>query len=207
MFEKKKFLPTLSKQFGVMIILSSIVLLAAACASSAAPSANPAVVQVNTVPTAEPVSVPTQVAAPAQVSTPAIPSSNYPGACTVLTKDDVSKVLGASVDTVVESNPSGMCTYTSKNLSIDFLIAGHTGGKKAMATTLTRLGDLALVVPGLGDQAYYNTNPDGPGALFLLKGDAEYNFSMSDLNYQPLDPTFKQATEKALAVQLLSKSQ
>lgn len=114
-------------------------------------------------------------------------------------------VLGAPVDSEVESSPGGMCTYTSKNLSIQFLIAGHTGGAKVMKTTLERLGDLALVVPGLGDQAFYNTN--SANTLFLLKGDAEYNFSISDVNYQPLDPEVVKATEKALAEQLLGKLQ
>jgi hypothetical protein len=88
-------------------------------------------------------------------------------------------------------------------LSIEFTIAGHTGGAKAMATQLQRLGDLAQVVPGLGDQAFYNTNSAVASPLFLLKGDAEYLFSMSDTTYQPLDPAMVQATEKALAEQLL----
>ena len=60
----------------------------------------------------------------------------------------------------------------------------------------------ALAVPGLGDQAYYNTN--SASALFVLKGDAEFLFSMSDLNYQPLDMATVQTTEKALAEQTLS---
>jgi len=201
MFKKLKFPSILSKRYGIMIAISSIVLLAAACGSSALPPANLAIVPENTAPTAE------SVAAPTQVSTPAISSSKYPDACTVLTKDDVSKVLGTPVDTAVSSGMGGVCNFTAKNLSIQFLIAGHTGGKKAMAITLARLGDLALVVPGLGDQAYYNTNPDGGDPLFLLKGDAEYNFSVSDKTYQPLDPTVVKATEKALAVQLLTKLQ
>jgi hypothetical protein len=120
----------------------------------------------------------------------------------MLTKNDVSKVLGSPVDTATGSGLGGVCTYTSKNLEIDFTIAGHTGGAKAMAIDLARLGNLALVVPGLGDQAFYNTNSSY--ALFVLKGDAEYLFNMSDVTYQPLDPAVVQTTEKALAVQLLS---
>jgi hypothetical protein len=123
----------------------------------------------------------------------------------VLTKDDVSKVLGAAVDTAVGSGLGGVCTYTSKNLSIIFTIVAHSGASDAWKTQLTRLGDLALMVPGLGDQAFYNTNPDGGNPLFMLKSDAEYLFSMSDVNYQPLDPSVVQTTEKALAEQLLTK--
>jgi glycerol-3-phosphate dehydrogenase len=70
-----------------------------------------------------------------------------------------------------------------------------------MNTTLANLGNLALVVPGLGDLAFYNTN--SANALFVLKGDAEFLFGMSDLNYQELDPAVVQATEKSLAVKLL----
>ena len=72
-----------------------------------------------------------------------------------------------------------------------------------MATTLARLGNVAQVVPGLGDQAFFNTN--SANGLFVLKGDAQYLFNMSDTTFQPLDPAMVQATEKALAVQLLSK--
>jgi drug/metabolite transporter (DMT)-like permease len=202
MFKKFKFPPTLTKRFGMLIAMAGIVVLAAACGSSASPAA----------PVAAPGNVPAAaapVAAATQVATPAIPASNYPDACTVLTQDAVSKVLGTPVDTAVSSGLGGVCTYTSKaaSLKIDFTIAGHTGGAKAMNTQLARLGNLALVVPGLGDQAFYNTNPDVGSPLFLLKGDAEYMFGMSDLNYQPLDPAVIQATEKALAVQLLSNLQ
>jgi hypothetical protein len=90
-------------------------------------------------------------------------------------------------------------------LSIVFTIAAHSGASDAWKTQLVRLGDLALLVPGLGDQAFYNTNPDGGSPLFLLKDDAEYLFSMSEVNYQPLDPNVVQTTEKALAEQLLSQ--
>ena len=198
MFSKFKTSPTLANRVGMLIALSSIVFIAAACAGSVPPTANPpAVPPGNAAATAAPAIVPTQA------STPAIPSSNYPDACTVLTKDAVSQVLGTPVDTAVSSGLGGVCSYTSKNLKIDFTIAGHTGGKQAMTTTLARLGDIALLVPGLGDQAFYNTN--SANGLFVLKGDAEYLFNMSDVTFQPLDPAVVQATEKALAEQLLSK--
>jgi hypothetical protein len=190
-----------SGRLGMLVALASIVFLAAACGSPAASSTQAAAAPLdNAAPTALSAIVPTQASAPA------IPSSNYPDACTVLTKDAVSKVLGTPVDSAASSGLGGVCTYTSTaaSLKIDFTIAGHTGGIQAMKTQLARLGDLALVVPGLGDQAFYNTNPDIGSPLFLNKGDAEYLFSMSDTNYQPLDPAVIQATEKSLAEQLLS---
>ena len=133
---------------------------------------------------------------------PSTSDSSAVDACALLTKEDVSKVLGVPVLTAESSGLGGLCTYKTEKLEILFLTAGNTGGIKAMNTTQSRLGDLALVVPGLGDLAFYNTN--SANALLLLKGDAEYNFNISDLNYQPLDPAYVQATEKALAEQLLS---
>ena len=198
MLPKMKYPPILASRVGMIIAFSAIVFLAAACASSVAPSAAPVSAPVNTAPAV------VAAVAPTEASTPALPSSNYPDACTLLTKDAVSKVLGTPVDTAVSTGLGGVCTYTSKaaSLKIDFTIAGHTGGMAAMKSTLASLGDLALVVPGLGDQAFYNTN--SASALFLLNGDAEYLFGLSDLNFQPLDPAVVQATEKSLAEQLLS---
>ena len=185
-----------SKLFLFVALLLGASLLVA-CAPAAASNVNPASA---TVAPAQATIAPVA----ATVAPVAVNNSNPsgPDACTLLTKDDVSKVLGSPVDTATGSGLGGVCTYTSKNLKIDFTVAGHTGGAKAMATTLARLGDIALVVPGLGDQAFYNT--DSANGLFVLKGDAEYLFNMSDVTYQPLDPNVVQATEKALAVQLLS---
>lgn len=183
---------------GMMIVLASIVLLAAACGSAAAPAAAP----VEAAPTTAPAVVPTE-----QATAAASTSSDSVDACALLTKDDVSKVLGAPVTAAVSSGMGGVCNYTSNNLDIQFTTAGKTGGAKAMNTQLSRLGDLAQVVPGLGDQAFFNNNPDSGAPLFLLKGDAEYLFDMSDLTYQPLDPAFVQATEKALAEKLLTHLQ
>jgi predicted small secreted protein len=192
-----------SKLFLFVALLLGASLLVA-CGQTAAPAGNPvqatvAPVQATVAPVAATVA---PVAANNSQSSGANSNPSGPDACTLLTKDDVSKVLGTPVDTATGSGLGGVCTYTAKNLKIDFTVAGHTGGAQAMATDFARLGNLALVVPGLGDQAFYNTN--SAYALFVLKGDAEYLFGMSDVTYQPLDPTVVQATEKALAVQLLS---
>jgi hypothetical protein len=186
-FKEKKMKKTMTFLFAAVLFSASLL---AACGQAAAPNGNP---------------VPATVA-PATANNSQLSGANSnpsgPDACTLLTTDDVSKVLAKPVDTTTGSGLGGVCTYIAKNLKIDFTVAGHTGGIKAMASTFASLGNLALVVPGLGDQAFYNTN--SAYALFVLKGDAEYMFGMSDLTYQPLDPAFVQATEKALAVQLLS---
>jgi hypothetical protein len=198
MVQKIKFSPTRTGRVGMMLAFSGIVLLAAACGGSVPPTTNPAAIPVNgVVATAASAVVPTLESVATSVASKGLE------ACSLLTKDEVSKVLATPVDTAVSSGLGGVCSYTSKNLKIDFTFAGPTGGASAMATTLKNLGAAALVVPGLGDQAFYNTN--SANTLLLLKGDAEYMFSVSDTTFQPLDPAMVQATEKALAVQLLSK--
>ena len=183
----------ISKSFTILSSLIVIVLLIAAC------SPNQATPVATGVP---PTDQQPAIQKATQVSATISPQSNAADPCILLTQDDVSKVLGEAVLTAEGSGLGGVCTYKTSNLGIDFTLS-NTGGIKAMNTTLTNLGDLALVVAGLGDQAFYNTN--SASALFVLKGDAEYLFQMSDLNYQPLDPAYIQATEKALAERLLSK--
>ncbi len=196
MFKKLKISSIQPNRFRMISVMACVILLATACGSAAVTPANPTVDLGNVAPTSQAVAVPTQV------PTPAGSSANTPDPCTLLSKDDVSKVLGVPVLTAELSGLGGVCTYTTSNLKIDFTTTGYTGGAKAMSTTLANLGELALVVPGLGDQAFYNTN--SASALFVLKGDAEYLFSMSDLNYQELDPAVVQATEKALAEKMLA---
>jgi hypothetical protein len=179
-----------SNRLWMMIALSSVALFAAACGASSTPSVNSGNPP-RAIPTASEV-VPTQV-----------PSSGKTDACVLLTQDDVSTALGVTVISAESLGLGGVCTYKTADLKIDFTTAGNMGGIDAMATQLASLGNLALIVPGLGDQAFYNTNAGSP--LFLLKGDAEYLFSISSINYQPLDATAVQATEKLLAVELLSK--
>ena len=174
------------------ILFAAILLgasLLAACGQAAAQNTNPGLATV------------APAAADNTQSSGANSNPSGPDACILLTQDEVSTALGKPVDTATGSGLGGVCTYNAQNLSFSLTVS-HTGGIQAMATTLANLGNLALVVPGLGDQAFYNTN--SAFALFVLKGDAEYLFGMSDLNYQPLDPAVVQATEKALAVQLLS---
>jgi hypothetical protein len=193
MFKEMKFSSKSKNRFWLTIVISSMVILTAACGNSAATQASPTTSSASVPPTSESVAVPTQVSSSAGAAAEA---------CTLLTKEDVSKAIGITVDKTESKGLGGVCTYTAGNYSIDFTIAGHTGGIKAMNSTLTSLGDLALVVPGLGDQAFYNTN--SASALFLLKGDAEYMFSISSVDYQPLDAADVQAKEKAMAEQLLS---
>lgn len=184
MFKKSAISAISLNRLWMMLAIASFAILLVACSSAAA---TPAKI-VNEVST--------------QVSSIANAAPSSTDACSLLTKDDVSKALGMPVDSATSSGLGGVCTYIASNLKIELTTTGQTGGQAAMATTLSNLGNLALLVPGLGDQAFYNTN--SANALFLLKGDAEYLFGISDVNYQPLDPADVQAKEKALAEKLLS---
>jgi thioredoxin 1 len=178
MFKNLKFPYVQPNRFLMMIVISSLAIFAIACASTAGSTANP----VNS-------------------SGGAAASSAKVDACILLTKDDVSKALGVTVDTIESKGLGGVCSYKTKNLSIDLTVL-HTGGIKYLNDTIAKIGDLALQVPGLGDQAFYNTNSI-VNALFVRKGDAAYLISVN-ASGQTLTPPDVQAKEKALAVQLLS---
>ena len=112
----------------------------------------------------------------------------------------MGSVLGLTVDSATSSGLGGVCTYLASNLSFDLTVT-NTGGIQFMQQTQAKLGDLALLVPGLGDQAFFNTNS---ATLFVLKGDAVYLFNISDTNYQ-LTQEAKQPLQKGLAGLLVSK--
>jgi hypothetical protein len=183
MFKKENFSRVKPNRFWMTIVISSIVLFVTACGSPSASSANPAKTSGGALPT----------------------SSNAAAVCALLTKDDVSKALNVPVDTIEEKDRGGVCSYTVKSLIVDLTIS-HTGGKKFMESTLAKLGDVALPVAGLGDQAFYNTG-EIAHTLFLLKGDAVYLIDVTVNATDPsqlLKPEQVQAKEKALAVQVLS---
>jgi hypothetical protein len=146
----------------------------------------------------------TNSGAPAASPKSTVAGSNSPktDACALLSKEEVGKVLGETVETVTPKGLGGVCTYDSANLSFDLTVF-HTGGTEYLKTTRAKLGDLALDVPGLGDEAFYNTN-SFVNTLFLRVGDAGY---LLDVVNKPssnaISPEALRAMEKALAEQLL----
>jgi hypothetical protein len=183
-------------RFGRFFVLSSVLVFATACAGAAATPANPAGTTGNNASTSAPVDVPTQL------PTVASPSATKADACTYLTQDDVSKALGITAAAGVSSGLGGVCMFTTTDLKVELTVT-HTGGTQYLADTLASLGDLALVVPGLGDQAFFNTN-SVVNALLFRKGDAAFIISVSDLTYTTYTPEDLQAKEKALAEQMLT---
>ena len=184
MFKKIQFSNIPSKRTGMIALISIIAILVSACGGSTVkPSAE--------APAAAPTSAPA-------ANSPASSDSNTQNACNLLSKEDVGKVLGQDVGDAVESGMGGVCTFTSKDLTF-ILTVSSTGGIKFMSETLAKLGDAAQVVPGLGDQAFYNSDSK---TLFALKGDAVFLFNLNNSNYQ--FPENGQALQKALAEQLIS---
>jgi hypothetical protein len=181
-----------TKMFQFLAILLTASLFAACGQAAITPTTSPNLAPV--------VSDAPVMAAPTDA--PTITSSNAAtsDACALLTNDEVSTSLGQTVVSAVSSGLGGVCTYTASNLKFDLTVSS-TGGVKFVGQTIASLGDLAQIVMGLGDQAFFNTNSH---ALFVLKGDAVYLFDISDINYQPMDDAARQTMQTALAGQLVS---
>jgi hypothetical protein len=149
------------------------------------------------------------VASPATTTPKPVDANTAPlnaDACTLLSKDEVGTVLAEPVGDATGGGLGGVCVYTTQNFSFELTVS-NTGGIKYMQSVRTNIGDLALVVPGLGDEAFYNTN-SFINTLFLRKGDAVYLIDvMNAPSSQELSPEDLQAKEKVLAVLLLSHLQ
>jgi hypothetical protein len=203
----------ISGTIRILVILLSASLLAA-CGQAATPSANQDVPPVSapvSAPTLAPSGGPTAAlptAAPLATAS-AKPSATSPSAaagdlCSLLTKDEVGKVFGQVVLEVTPKDPRSDCLYKSKDLTFEVTVF-RTGGAKYIKDTKTKLGALALDLPGVGDGSFYNTN-SFINTLFLGKGDAAYLIDVKKVASSPeITPEDVRAKEKALALQLLSK--
>jgi hypothetical protein len=141
--------------------------------------------------------------APLATANPKSSSTSSTDACTLLTKDEVSKVLAQAVVEVIPKDPRSDCLYKAKDSSFELTVV-HSGGTKYMQQTRANLGDLALDVPGLGDGAFYNTN-SFINILFVGKGDAVYLIDVKNVpSDHELVPEDVRAKEKALAELLFS---
>jgi hypothetical protein len=184
----------------MMIQIAAILLgasLLAGCAQAAVPNANPTVPAVSA-----PVSAPT-VAPLATVAALATPTSkpstaSSSNACTLLTNADVNKVLGHTFEPVAGNGQYGLCAYTFQLSRVDLTIT-NTGGTQYMKINRTQLAEMALDVPGLGDEAFFNVNSS---TLFVRKGDAMYLLSYLDSMVTQDD---KIAKDTILAGLLLSR--
>jgi len=173
----------------VGLLLSGSLL--AACGLAATPNAGPSA--------SSDVSLATTTPNPSDLN----PSPPRSDACSLLTKDDVGRILGQAVEDATAKGLGGVCSYKTKSLSLDLTVFA-SGGTAYLQQTQAKIGDLALVVPGLGDEAFYNTN-SFVNTLFVRKGDAAYLIDViNQPSSQELSPEDVRAKEKALAEQLLS---
>jgi hypothetical protein len=181
--------PVMIRYIGILVGAS----LLAACGTAAMPTTNP------TAPVTAAVASVVAAATDNPNSAPANSSSQKADACTFLSKDEVGQVLGQPVTDAVSSGLGGVCTYTSKDASVDLTVT-HTGGIKYLEGLKAKIGDTILAVDGVGDAAVYNTFSSG---LIFSKGDAAYIIGFSDLTHV-MTPDDIQAKQKALAAVLLS---
>ena len=203
--------------FRTVVILLGASLLAA-CGQATLPNANPTVPAVSVPVSAPTVSVPVSAPtvaplAPLSTSTPksSSTSSTPPttGNCTLLTKDDVSKVLAQAVEEVRDPVHDGtLCEYQTKNLILELArvpkAPGETG-VQYMQRVRAGLGQSALDVPGLADEAFYNILTSH-AILRVRKGDSVYSFGLKGVSpTDTLSLKDAKAKEKALAELLLSR--
>src|SRR5450759_3206664 len=199
----------------VVILLGASLL--AGCGQATLPNPNPTVPAVSvpvSVPTVSvPVTAPTVAPlAPLASSTPKSSStSSIPltaGNCTLLTKDDVSKVLAQAVEEVRDPVHDGtLCEYQTKNLILQLAVPKVPGltGVQYMQNRRALLGQSVLDVPGLGDEAFYALLTSH-AILRVRKGDSVYSFGLQYVSpADTLSLEDAQTKEKSLAELLLSR--
>ena len=132
--------------------------------------------------------------------------------CTLVTNDEVAKVLGEAVVDARDPSKKGInCVYQTKNLILELNTLHAFGGfansvEYMKQTRVDGVGEPALDVPGLGDEAFYH----GAAAYRLLlvrKGDTVYSFGVRNVTAdQSLSsPDNAQALEKTIADLLMTR--
>lgn len=120
-------------------------------------------------------------------------------------QSEVGNILAQAVEEVREEGEGTLCVYQTNYRIFEpaFVNPGGVSGAKYMENFRAINGDPALV-PGLGDEAFYNTSP-AYRTFFVRTGDAVYTFGVrGDAPDQGPSPEHVQAMEKALAEQLLN---
>jgi hypothetical protein len=190
---KEKIMNKLGMYTIVAILIGSSLL--AACGQASAPSANPGA------PTVQSAAPGTAIPTAAEAN----PVAVRPGNCTILSKDEAGTVLGQTVTEVRNEAKGTICAYQTEDLifELNFL---NTGGQSAVQyiKTIQEINPDGELVPGLGDEALYNSSP-AYRILYVRKGDSVYTFGIrSDPASQVAAPENIPAMEKTLAELLLS---
>jgi hypothetical protein len=186
--------------FVVILIGASLL---AACGQAPAQNAN------SSAPAGAPLSQPaTSIPQSTNANSAPVNANN----CTLLSKDEVGKVLGEPVVEVRDPAKDGsLCVYQTQNLILEVLFIHKFGGyvdsvQYMQATRTSGIGEAPVDVPGLGDEAFYHGS-SAYRILLVRKGDTVYSFGLRNVTAdQSLSsPANAQPMEKAIADLLLPR--
>jgi hypothetical protein len=191
--------------FSFAILLIGAIVMAA-CGQAATPTVNASAPAAAT-----PTPPATATPKPTEANAPSLPTA----ACTVLSQDEVGKILAEPVVEVRDPAKDGsLCVYQTQNLILEFNTQRVFGGFGDSVNFMKQLraigiesGDTPLDVPGLGDEAFYKGGSGLIRALLIRKGAIVYSFGLRNITAdQSLSsPDNAEALEKSLAELLLSR--
>jgi hypothetical protein len=191
--------------FTIMLI-GAMLMVACGQAAAAIPIAN-----ASTPAVATPAPTATAMPKPTEANAPSVAIAD----CTVLSQDEVGKILAEPVVEVRDPAKDGsLCVYQTQNLILEFNTQRIFGGfgdsvnfMKEMRAVANENGDNLLDVPGLGDEAFYRGGSGLVRVLFIRKGAIVYTFGLRNVTAdQSLSsPDNAEALEKSLAELLLSR--
>jgi hypothetical protein len=191
--------------FTIMLI-GAMLMVACGQAAAAIPIAN-----ASTPAVATPAPTATAMPKPTEANAPSVAIAD----CTVLSQDEVGKILAEPVVEVRDPAKDGsLCVYQTQNLILEFNTQRIFGGfgdsvnfMKEMRTVANENGDNLLDALGLGDEAFYRGGSGLVRVLFIRKGAIVYTFGLRNVTAdQSLSsPDNAEALEKSLAELLLSR--
>jgi hypothetical protein len=192
--------------FSFAILLIGAIVMAA-CGQAATPTVNASAPAA----AATPAPPATATPKPTEANAPSLAIAN----CTVLSQDEVGKILAEPVVEVRDPAKDGsLCVYQTQNLILEFNTQRVFGGFGDSVNFMKQLraigiesGDTPLDVPGLGDEAFYKGGSGLIRVLMIRKGAIVYSFGLRNITAdQSLSsPDNAQALEKSLADLLLSR--
>ena len=182
--------------------------LLAACAQAAAPATATVAPLASVAPLAT-------VAAPA-TAIPTAPAANVipvtGNNCTLLSKDEVGKVLGEAVVDLKDPTKNGtLCEYLTQNLILElgfyhtFIGTGNSVNYMKQLRT-DGIGAAPEEVAGLGDEALYH-GESTHRVLYIRKGDTVYSVGVRNntADFSISSPDNAQTLEKSLADLLITR--